>query len=124
MSPLERGLYRIINVVVRALLRSPLHGLLGRRILLLALRGRKSGRSLSVPLSYLRDGEGFLLFTSGDWSAWWKHSEGGAPVTARVRGRRLVGMAQARVGGDTADPGADQVLERPSRARPDATGWV
>ncbi len=95
MGRLERGLYRLLNVGVGLLLRSPLHGLVSGRIMLLTVTGRRSGRLFTVPVSYLRYGEGFFCFTSGRWSAWWKNLRGGAPVKARVRGRWLPGSARA-----------------------------
>ena len=64
MGRLERGLYRLLNVGV-GLLRSPLHGLVSGRIVLLAFTGRRSGRRFTVPVSYLRYGGDILGFTSG-----------------------------------------------------------
>ncbi len=69
MGRWERRLYRVLNVGVGLLLRSPLHGLAGGRIMLLAVTGRRSGRPFTVPVSYLRHEGGFLSFTSGGWSA-------------------------------------------------------
>lgn len=60
MGGWERGLYRVLNVWVGLLLRSPLHGLAGGRIMLLTVTGRRSGRSLTVPVSYLRH-EGVMI---------------------------------------------------------------
>jgi F420H(2)-dependent quinone reductase len=70
MGRLERGLYRLLNVGVGLLLRSPLHGLVSGRIMLLTVTGRRSGRLFTVPVSYLRHGGGFFCFTSGRWCAW------------------------------------------------------
>ncbi|HEV2742068.1 MAG TPA: nitroreductase/quinone reductase family protein [Rubrobacter sp.] len=60
MGGWERGLYSVLNVGVGLLLRSPLHGLAGGRIMLLTVTGRRSGRSLTVPVSYLRH-EGVMI---------------------------------------------------------------
>ena len=88
----------MLNVGVGLLLRSPLHGLVSGRIMLLTVTGRRSRRSFTVPVSYLRYGENILSFTSGEWSAWWKNLRGGA--AARVRGRQITGSARAESGGD------------------------
>ena len=93
MGRLELGLYRLLNVGVGLLLRSPLRGLASGRIVLLTVTGRRSGRRFTVPVSYLRYGGDILGFTSGGWSVWWKNLRGGAPVAARVRGRRISGSA-------------------------------
>ena len=100
MGRLERVLYRVLNVGVGLLLRSPLHGLAGGRVMLLTVTGRRSGRPFTVPVSYLRYKGGFLSFTSGGWSAWWKNLGEGAPVAAWVRGRRITGSAWVETGGD------------------------
>ena len=92
MGRLERGLHRLLRVGV-GLLRSPLHGLVSGRIMLLAFTGRRSGRRFMVPVSYLRYGGDILGFTSGGRGAWWKNLQGGAPAKARVRGRRISGSA-------------------------------
>ncbi len=56
-------------------------------------------------MSYLRHEGGFLLFTSGGWSAWWKNLREGAPVAAWVRGKRLTGSAWAETDGDAVAEG-------------------
>ena len=99
-----------MNAGVGLLLRSPLHGLVSGRIMLLTVTGRRSGRLFTVPVSYLRYGAGFFCFTSGRWSAWWKNLRGGAPVTARVRGRRISGSAWAETNGDAVVRGLDAFL--------------
>ena len=93
MGRLERGLHRLLRVGVGLLLRSPLHGLVSGRIMLLAFTGHRSGRRFTVPVSYLRYGGDILGFTSGGRGAWWKNPRGGAPAKARVRGRRISGSA-------------------------------
>jgi hypothetical protein len=56
LGGLERGLYRVLNAGVGLLLRSPLHGLVSGRIMLLTVTGRRSGRLFTVPVSYLCHG--------------------------------------------------------------------
>ena len=41
--------YKVANPVMKALLRSPLHGLVSKNIALLHFRGRKSGRDFVTP---------------------------------------------------------------------------
>ena len=54
---IEQLLYKALNPVMTALLRSPLHGITSNNIALLHFRGRKSGREFVTPLSYTRDGD-------------------------------------------------------------------
>ena len=99
----------MLNVGVGLLLRSPLHGLVSGRIMLLTVTGRRSGRRFTVPVSYLRYGGDILGFTSGGWSAWWKNLRG-APVAARVRGRRISGSAWAETNGEAVVRALDAFL--------------
>jgi hypothetical protein len=59
-----------VNVMVRALLRSPLHWTMSRNTMLLAVTGRKTQRVYQVPVSYSVDGPDLVGFTDAPW---WKH---------------------------------------------------
>jgi deazaflavin-dependent oxidoreductase (nitroreductase family) len=83
-------LQKLYNPVVASILRSPLHGLMSKSVMLLTYRGRRSGRSITTPISYVQDGEDLLAVASRD-HAWWKNLRGGAPVRVRLRGRQLEG---------------------------------
>ena len=73
-----------LNPVMRRLLRSPLHGLVSRDIAILHFTGRKSGRALNTPLSYVKDGRK-VLFLSSQNTGWWKNFRGGeSPVGTAV----------------------------------------
>jgi len=114
----ERVLYRALNAAVGLVLRSPFHRLLSSRILLLTVVGRKSGRTFDVPVGYVRRGDGFLLFTGVEWSAWWKNLRGGAPVTVRVGGRPLTATARAETCSEAGAGGLQKFLAKyPRTAR-------
>lgn len=100
MSGFERLLYRLVNRVVGLMLRSPSHGLVSGRILLLTFLGRKSGRSLVVPLGYVLVDGSIVCFTGPAWSAWWKNLRGGAPVATWVGGKCLKGTARVATGAE------------------------
>jgi hypothetical protein len=80
------------NVVVRFLLRSPLHALFSGRLLLLTYTGRTSGERYTIPVSYTRAGDVVTVLTYRS-RTWWKQLCGGAPVVVELKRRRLVGMA-------------------------------
>jgi hypothetical protein len=76
---------RVLNVVPRLVLRSPLHGLMSDDLMLLGFTGRTSGRTYVIPVSYVED-EGTLLVgtdlpwrknirTGGNLSVWFKGRE-------------------------------------------------
>ena len=81
---------RVVNVLVKLILRSPLHGLMSKNRMLLTFRGRKSGNAYTIPVSSLREGESIVCFTD---SPWWKNLRAGTPVCMRLNGRDVVGMA-------------------------------
>jgi hypothetical protein len=64
--------FKIINPIVKILLKSPLHFLLSGNTLLLEFVGRKSGKRLSTPVSYhLQDGH--LHCFSSKRFVWWRN---------------------------------------------------
>lgn len=81
-------LYRLINPPVKYLLRSPLHGLLSKNTLLLEFKGRKSGRALSTPISYHRDGQSVHCFTNRSFG-WWRNLSTSQKVQLTIRGQKM-----------------------------------
>ncbi|MDP9373062.1 MAG: nitroreductase/quinone reductase family protein [Chloroflexota bacterium] len=82
---------RLVNKVIRPLLRSPLHGLLSKRLMLLTFTGRKSGKRYTLPVAYVQEGDTLLLGTE---TPWYKNLRGGVPVSVRLRGRERAGVAE------------------------------
>jgi deazaflavin-dependent oxidoreductase (nitroreductase family) len=80
-----------VNRAMKFILRSPVHGMVSKSILLITFTGRKSGKAYSTPVSYSQDGEQVYIFTHGEW---WKNLSGGAPVTLRIKGRDLQGLPE------------------------------
>jgi hypothetical protein len=88
---------RAINPLVRAVLRSPAHGLLSSHLALITVTGRRSGRTFTFPVGY--HGGGDRLTIGVDWperKRWWRNLLDGAPVELRLRGVRRTGTARAR----------------------------
>lgn len=79
-----------VNNTMKFILRSPLHGLISKAIVLISFTGRKSGKTYSTPVSYSQSGNQVFIFTHAEW---WKNLRGGAPVTLRLRGRDVQGRA-------------------------------
>ena len=76
------------NPLLIAILRSPLHRLLSRNMLVITYTGRKSGKVYRTPVNFVRDGER-LLTTSYRTRTWWRNLRGGAPVSLRLQGREV-----------------------------------
>jgi len=95
----SKNLFNSINRVVRklnpliiAILRSPLHSMMSKSVLVITFTGRKSGKQYTTPIMYAQDGETVYVFTHGGW---WKNLQGGAPVSLRLRGEDRNGFALA-----------------------------
>lgn len=80
------------NSIITALLRSPLHRLLSRSLMLITVTGRRSGRQYTTPVSYVRD-ENYIWFISRRQRIWWRNLSDGAPVTLWLRGKEVTGKA-------------------------------
>lgn len=94
MGVWERRYYRVLNAVMRVLLRSPLHGLRSGRVVLIEYRGRRSGKRYRLPVSYWQHGPAEVVcLTSTTWSRWWRNLDG-ADVALWVRGQRKSGRAE------------------------------
>jgi len=77
---------RLVNRIVRGLLRTPLIcRLVGGRLVTLYIVGRKSGRRYTFPVAYTRH-EGILLI--GTPFGWGRNLHTGEPVEIRLKGRR------------------------------------
>lgn len=102
-----RFVYKIINPAYMAILRSPLHRLLDRWLIVLVFTGRKTGKAYRVPVGYGYAGESLYVATD----ARWKHNfEGGAAVRVWLHGRERQGVATILA---DADPDALRAGYRP-----------
>lgn len=79
-----------VNPFVVALLRSPMHGLLDKQVLLLTFTGRKSGRAYTIPVEYSGESDILTIWSGHRWCA---NLRGGAPVEVRLRGRQRTAWA-------------------------------
>jgi hypothetical protein len=77
------ALVKMGSPLVRMLLGSPLHGVLGDSFLVLHLTGRRTGRRYDIPVGYV-DMEGKL--TVGTVAKWRVNLRGGADVEVTLRG--------------------------------------
>lgn len=93
-TTIHLGLYRVLNPVMKTVLRSPLHRMASRTIALLRFRGRASGREFVTPLSYVRDDQ-TVWFLSDHSTNWWKNfREGDVPVSIEIARKTVKGTAR------------------------------
>jgi deazaflavin-dependent oxidoreductase (nitroreductase family) len=84
-APPSKKVLRFVNPVLRALLRSPLHRILDRNLMLLTVTGRKTGRTYTLPVGRHESRDGtFVLSAGGNW----RHNlRGGVDVRVTLDGR-------------------------------------
>jgi len=80
-----------VNRMMKFILRSPLHGVVSKSVLLISFTGRKTGKTFTTPVSYSQDGDRVTIFTH---ATWWKNLRGGEPVTLRIRGSERQGLPE------------------------------
>ena len=82
----QATMMRIINVPMRRILALPFSTPLSKRLMLLYLTGRRSGRSYRQPVSYFGVGDSLLTPGGGNWKL---NLEPGRPERIRLAGRDL-----------------------------------
>ncbi len=80
------------NDFVALALRSPLHAIMGDTALV-TVTGRKTGRKISLPVNYYRDGDDLWVLSSRD-RTWWRNLCQGAQVAVRLHGNDRSGFAE------------------------------
>jgi deazaflavin-dependent oxidoreductase (nitroreductase family) len=78
------------NRLMSGLLRSPLHRIASRSVMLITFTGRKTGKKYTTPISYARHGDRVIAFTGANWS---RNLVGGAPVTLNIKNKDYQGTA-------------------------------
>jgi hypothetical protein len=66
------NLWRVINPLVAAIARSPIHFLISSQVLVINFDGRKSGKKYLVPVSYHRNERTYSSVTLRS-NLWWKN---------------------------------------------------
>ena len=86
-----KALGRVIGPVLKVLLRSPLHGLVSKHLMLLSFVGRKSGKRYEVVVGRHNLGDILSVPTGSRWRI---NLRGGAPVEVTIGGMRKAGYAE------------------------------
>lgn len=82
------------NPIMQWLLRSPLHFIISKNTMLMTFTGRKSGKSFTTPMNYLKIGDSLYTISSRE-RVWWRNLRGGARVTLRLRGADIPAWGEA-----------------------------
>ena len=110
-------LFRIVNVPMRLLLALPFPTPLGKRLMLVYLTGRKTGRRYRQPVSYTHDHDTLLTPGGGRWKL---NLIEGHPTPIRLRGRDITARPEL-----IRDPDQiDQLLGLMTRTNPAVARFV
>jgi hypothetical protein len=82
------------------ILKSPLHHLVSRNMVLLSYTGRRSGKTYETPVNYVRLGN-CLLITSQRQRTWWRNFMDGVPLRVWMDGKAINAHASVLI--DPAD---------------------
>jgi hypothetical protein len=77
-------------------LRSPFHGMLSNGMMLITVKGRRTGRGYTTPVGYYEEGGYLWVLTSRD-RTWWRNLKGGAEVGLLLKHRQVQGMAETEL---------------------------
>ncbi len=73
-----------------AMLRSPLHGMMSKSLLVLSYTGRRSGSRYELPLQYVADdGQLYIWAGNAPTKTWWRNFETPALVEVSLRGWQI-----------------------------------
>lgn len=103
------------NPITTWLIRSPLHGMVSKNMMLISYKGRRSGQQYTTPVNYLDvsdNGVAVLYTTSYRDRVWWRNLRGGAAVTLRLHGRDLPAQAQVIEGQELVEEALDAYLRK------------
>lgn len=93
MHPPQALWDHLVNPVMRTILRTPAHRLVDTHLMLLDVRGRRTGTRYLVPVGYHWIDGRLCVLTNAGWRA---NFRGGHPVRVSLRGRWVAGTATVR----------------------------
>lgn len=88
---MPKFMMKLMNPIMKAMLKSPIHGRVSGEIMIITFTGRKSGKQFSTPVGYVREGTQVYMFTHGEW---WRNFIGGAMVNMLIQRKEYTGTAQ------------------------------
>lgn len=89
--PLPKGAFKIVNPVIKSILRSPFHKIISGNFIVLTFKGRRTGKQVSTPVGYTRKSNSLIVFT---FSSWWKNLKENPEVSILLQGRDVKGKIE------------------------------
>ena len=88
MNPI-RFFWKVVNATVIALSKSPLHVILSNNVVVLHVKGKKTGKIYKIPVSFLELEPDKLCCVTDRENIWWKNLIGSQFSKTRFKGRLL-----------------------------------
>ena len=82
-----RWVFKVMNPIMKALLRSRLHSLMSGSLMLITYTGCKTGKQYTIPIGYFEWEEDELMSFSS--ARWWTNIRDGRLVTLLIKGKRV-----------------------------------
>ncbi len=92
-----KSILSLFNPLVIFLASTPLHFLFSHNIVVLTIRGLRTGKMYTIPVSYVKTKTGIICMTEAG-GVWWKNLRQGQQIELQLAGKRL--SAQATVEAD------------------------
>ena len=96
-------------------LRSPLHAILSNGMMLMTVKGRKTGASYTLQVGYYREGGYLWVITSRD-RTWWRNLQGGALVNLLLKRKPVQGVADVETDGKAVEARMSEYLQHVPQA--------
>lgn len=77
-------------------LRSPFHGMLSNGMMLITVTGCKTGKKITLPVGYYREGDYLWIVTDRN-RTWWKNLRGGTEVDLLLKRTPVTGFAETEM---------------------------
>ena len=107
---LPESFIRLMNPIIYLILATPLRFFFIRTLLVLRVSGRRTGRSITTPLRYEKNGDQVRCFTSME-TFWWRNVKAAEEVELLIGGRWFRASAQVTLGDpDVLLPALEQML--------------
>jgi deazaflavin-dependent oxidoreductase (nitroreductase family) len=105
-----------VNRIMIRLLHSSLSRLVDGGVMLLTVTGRRTGRTYTLPVQYVRDGQTLWVYAGGsDAKTWWRNLVDGADMEVLLRRRMHAATGIAHVHADapgTVEQGLRRYIDR------------
>ncbi len=89
---------KIVEVTLKAILRSPLHHVLSKSLMIVRYTGRRTGRPITLVVQYVEaDGYVWAWPARAETKTWWRNFRGGHPAEVVVRGEEKPAVGEAIV---------------------------